>query len=187
MPANTLLCIHRDPTELSLLQEHGYELATATNGCDGLRLFMSQPVDAVVLEYHLGLLDGAAIADEIKHVRPDVPIVMLADHVELPADALKSVDALVVKSDGPHFLLATVHFVLSVRPARHHKVKLGPQTPAHLRRSGRSREAADPGHMSASLASPKSASPNPATGEHEKDAPLSPEVWRDIRKGTIRF
>ncbi len=186
-----LLCIHRDPTELQLLQEHGYELATATNGCDGLRLFMSQPVDAVVLEYHLGLLDGAAIADEIKHVRPDVPIVMLADHVELPADALKSVDALVVKSDGPHFLLATVHFVLSVRPAQQHKVKLGPQTPAHLRRSGRSREAVeagDRGQTSAPLsASPKFASPELATGEGEKDAPFPPEVWRNIRKGTIQF
>ncbi len=98
-----------------MLKENGYELATATNGSDGLRLFMSQPVHAVVLEYHLGLLDGTTVADQIKRVQPEVPIVMLVDHVELPADALKSVDALVVKSDGPHFLLATVHFVLNVR------------------------------------------------------------------------
>jgi len=69
---------------------------------------VSLPVDAVVIEFHLGLLDGGAIADEIKRVRPELPIVMLADHVELPVDALKSVDALVVKSDGPHFLLATI-------------------------------------------------------------------------------
>jgi CheY-like chemotaxis protein len=193
MPANTLLCIHRDPTELQLLQEHGYELATATNGCDGLRLFMSQPVDAVVLEYHLGLPDSTAIADEIKQARPDVPIVMLADHVELPPDALKSVDALVVKSDGPHFLLATVHFVLSVKPAERRKTKLDPQTPAHLRRSGRSWEAAGPRDTSAPLlaspapVSPMPASPKPAISEREKNAPLSPEVWQDIRKGTIRF
>ncbi|MGA9710692.1 MAG: hypothetical protein WBR31_02815, partial [Candidatus Sulfotelmatobacter sp.] len=52
---NTLLCIHRDPDQLSLLQENGYELLTATNGHDGLRLFASQPVDAIVLDYHLGL------------------------------------------------------------------------------------------------------------------------------------
>ena len=63
---STLLCIHRDPAQLSLLTEHGYQLATATTGSEGLRLFMSRPVDAVVLEYHLGLMDGAAIADEIK-------------------------------------------------------------------------------------------------------------------------
>jgi DNA-binding response OmpR family regulator len=57
MAANaTLLCIHREPAQLGLLKENGYELVTATSGADGLRLFMSRPVDAVVLEYHLGLL-----------------------------------------------------------------------------------------------------------------------------------
>ncbi len=114
MAANsTLLCIHREPAQLSLLQENGYELVTATNGHEGLRLFMSRPVDAIVLEYHLGLLDGTVIADEIKQVRPEVPIVMVTDHLEIPGSDLKSVDALVAKADGPHFLLATVHFVLS--------------------------------------------------------------------------
>lgn len=105
------------------LQENGYQLLTATNGRDGLRLFASQPVDAIVLDYHLGLLDGAVVANEIKRVRPTIPIVMLADDLELPYDALKSVDALVTKSDGAHFLWATVHFVLNVKPARSHEGK----------------------------------------------------------------
>jgi DNA-binding response OmpR family regulator len=115
---NTLLCIHRDPAQLSLLQEHGYELVTATSGHEGLRLLASQPVDAIVLEYHLGFLEGTFVASEIKRVRPTIPIVMLADDLELPDGALKSVDALVTKSDGSHFLWATVHFVLNVKPAQ---------------------------------------------------------------------
>lgn len=116
MAANsTLLCIHRDPAQLGLLQEHGYNLVTAANGHEGLRLFMSRPVDAIVLEYHLGLLDGVVIANEIKQVRPEVPVVMLTENLEIPGGALKSVDALVAKSDGPHILLATVHFVLSAK------------------------------------------------------------------------
>jgi len=173
MAANsTLLCIHRDPAQLGLLKENGYELATATNGSDGLRLFMSQPVHAVVLEYHLGLLDGTTIADQIKRVRPEVPIVMLVDHVELPADALKSVDALVVKSDGPHFLLATVHFVLNVKPAQYREAQQRTQTPAHLRRLGRSR---------AGQPNP----PQPVTDG--KEALFSGEVWRGIRNGTLQF
>jgi DNA-binding response OmpR family regulator len=116
MAANsTLLCIHRDPSQLSLLKEKGYGLITATNGSDGLRLLMSQSVDAIVVEYHLGLLNGAVVADEIKHVRPQLPIVMVVDNLELPNGALKSVDALVAKSDGPHFLRATIHFVLQAK------------------------------------------------------------------------
>ena len=112
---STLLCIHRDPAQLRSLKEQGYELVTTTSGSDGLRLVLSRSVDAIVLEQHLGLLDGAAIAEKIKQLRPEIPIVMLTDHLELPYGALKSVDALVTKSDGAHFLLATVHFMLNVK------------------------------------------------------------------------
>lgn len=129
----TLLCIHRDPAQLTLLREKGYQLVTATNGSDGLRLLMSRRVDAIVLEYHLGLLDGALVAAEIKKVKPELPIVMLANHLELPEGATKCVDALVTKSDGAHFLWATIHFVLSVKPIQLGEGRLKTQTPAHLR------------------------------------------------------
>ena len=138
---STLLCIHRDPAQLTLLQENGYELVTATNGSEGLRLLMSRPVDAIVLEYHLGLLDGAVVAAEIKKVKPQIPIVMLAEHLELPDGALKSVDALVTKSDGAHFLWATVHFVLNVKPSLRDKAALRARTPVRHRGSGSFREA----------------------------------------------
>jgi|SRR5581483_2627661 len=113
----TLLCIHRDPARLSLLEENGYELVNATNGYDGLQLFMSRCVDAIVLEYPLGVSNGTIITTEIKQVRPKLPIVMLADHAHLPDAVLKSVDALVHISDPAHILWAVVHFLLSVVPA----------------------------------------------------------------------
>ncbi|MGB2605965.1 MAG: response regulator [Candidatus Sulfotelmatobacter sp.] len=119
------------------MQENGYELLTATNGHEGLRVFATQPVDAIVLDYHLGLLDGACVANEIKRVRPTIPIVMLTDNLELPDGALKSVDALVTKSDGAHFLWAAVHFVLNVKPAQNreakHKSQTKPSPDAHHR------------------------------------------------------
>jgi DNA-binding response OmpR family regulator len=121
-----------------LLQENGYDLVTATNGHDGLQLFMLRPVDAIVIEYHLGLLDGVVVAAEIKQVNPQVPIVMLAEHADLPDDAFESVDALVTKSDGAHFLLATLHFVLNVKPSQRRPENLRAPTPVHLRRPGRS-------------------------------------------------
>jgi CheY-like chemotaxis protein len=117
--ARSLLCIHRDPTQLSLLQEKGFSLLTATHVGQGLRLLASKPVDAVILEYHLGLLDGAAVADEIKKVRPRLPVVMLAESLELPEGALKSVDALVTNCDGPRFLLEAIHTVLQAKDRQH--------------------------------------------------------------------
>lgn len=115
---STVLCIHRDPQQLTLLREKGYGLVTATTGREGLRLLMSRPVDAVVLEYYLGLLDGAVVANEIRRARPKVPIIMVADPVELPHEALKSVDTLVDRSAGAHFLWAAVHFLLNTKADR---------------------------------------------------------------------
>jgi len=173
----TLLCIHRDPAELTHLQEKGCKLVTAANGSEGLRLLMTRPVDAIVLEYHLGLLDGAVVAAEIKKVKPQLPIVMLADHLELPFDALKSVDALVTKADGAHFLWATVQFVLNVKkPASREQALLRAQAPVRHRRpdgsvgaSGRSR-----------------VNPNHRPTDHG-DAPFSPGVLRSILDGSIKF
>jgi len=130
---STLLCIHRKPFALEYLQEKGYELLTAANGREGLHLFMSRPVDVVVLEYDLGLLDGSVVAAEIKRVRPKVPIVMLTDNVELPDGALKSVDALVPTSDPPHFVWAAVHFLLHAR-LRQQQANRRAARPVRLRR-----------------------------------------------------
>ena len=175
-PTRTLLCIHREPDQLSLLQQSGYELVTATTGHEGLRLFMERSVDAIVLEYQLGLLDGAVVAKEIKQVRPAIPIVMLTDNLELPEGALKSVDAFVAKSDGPHFLLATVHFVLSTQPTQNHATRTTPRIPLHLRRSVRSRIGTDP-----------CPADSVQTVTDDKDAPFSLGIWRNIRNGTIQF
>jgi CheY-like chemotaxis protein len=175
-PNSTLLCIHRNPAQLTLLQENGYDLITAANGPDGLRLLTTRPVDAIVLEYYLGLPDGAAVAAEIKRVRPQLPIVMLADHLELPDGALQSVDALVTKSDGAHFLWATVHFVLNVKPAKRRTGELEKRPPAHLRLPRRPRDWAGPGR----------ANP-PRMPTSDQDAPFSSSVWRSIRDGSIEF
>lgn len=112
----TVLCIHRDPGQMTLLREKGYGLVAATSGSEGLRLLRSRPVDAVVLEYSLGKFDGVEVADEIRHARPQLPIVMVADPREIPRGALKSVDTLVDKSDGAHFLWAALHFLLTTKP-----------------------------------------------------------------------
>jgi DNA-binding response OmpR family regulator len=172
---STLLCIHRDPSQLSLLQEHGYELLTATNGSDGLRLFMSQPVDAIVLDYQLGLLDGGVVAAEIKKVKPQVPIVMLAEAVELPHDALKSVDALVSKSDGPHFLLASVRSVLDGKVAQ--RGEGNPTSQASIQFPS----------LPTSWDGTERRRANPAELTNDKGEPFSPKVWRSIRDGTIQF
>ena len=62
---------------------------------------------------------------------------MVCDNPELADDAMKSVDAIVVKTDGHHFLVATIHFVLSVDWEKQHIS--GSRSPAagkHFNRMG---------------------------------------------------
>jgi hypothetical protein len=40
-------------------------------------------MDVIVIEYYLGLLNGADVAYEIKRVSPQIPIGMVTDHLEL--------------------------------------------------------------------------------------------------------
>jgi CheY-like chemotaxis protein len=165
---STLLSIRRD----TLLEENGYELVTATSGSDGLRLLMSHPVNGIVPEYHLGLLDSSVVAAEIEKVKPQLPVVMLADPLELPQEALTSVDTLVTKSDGAHVLWANTHFVLNVKPARHLETKLKSGVLVHFRWPASSRERMDRCQSNA---------PQPTT--EDRHTPFSSKVWRDIGHG----
>ena len=168
----TVLCIHRDPQQLSLLQEKGYGVVTATSGCEGLRLLMTQSVDAVVLEYYLGLLDGAIVADEIKQVMPHLPVVMVADPLGLPHGALKSVDTLVDKSAGPHVLWAALHFLLTTKAQQGRSM-----VEAEIAQGGRRLETRSRQRRSSQGAAALS-----------NDArPFSPERWKSILDGTLRF
>jgi hypothetical protein len=91
-------------------------LISATPGSQGLRLLVSKPVDAEpgTVEWR-----RVAVADEIKKVRPRLPIVMLAESLELAEGALKSVDVLVTSSDGTRFLLEAIDTVLQARDRQH--------------------------------------------------------------------
>ena len=118
---------------------------------------------------------GFVVAAAIKQVKPDVPVVMVAEDVELPKEALKSVDALVAKSDGPHFLLATVHSVLSLNRAQRYQGELKAQTPGPLP------------HLSKSRGGPEPQQARPAKSATAEASPFSSKVWRSIRDGTIQF
>lgn len=79
--------------------------------------------------------------------------------------ALKSVDAIVTKADGAHFLWATVRFVLNVKPPLPEEERGTTPTAAHLRLTGTSRKG---------LARHKT----PGGNDDEKARPFPPRVWR---------
>ena len=170
MAANPrLLCIHRDPTQLNLLQNSGYDVLTATNGHEGLRLFMTRRVDAIVLEYYLGLLDGGTVASEIKKIQPHIPILMVVDHLEVPDGALGSVDMVVAKFDGDQFLLSALRSVLTDEPILQGKERRACRTSISA--------VAD---QAAGRTVPEPLVPN-------ANVPFSPEECQGILTGDVKF
>lgn len=115
-----ILCIDDNPDWLSglkalLEQEEYYEVRVASSAKDGLELYASQAVDAVIVDYQMPEMTGDYVAAQMKVTKPDIPIVLLSGHDWLPEDVLRSVDAFVAKGESPATLQATVHDLLTVR------------------------------------------------------------------------
>jgi len=96
-----ILCIDDEPVGLQvrkmLLQRQGYEVLTAPNGAEGLKLFASNPVKAVILDYSMPGMNGDQVAAEMKRQNPEVRILLLSAYVDLPEDALRFIDKRSVK------------------------------------------------------------------------------------------
>ena len=74
---STILCIDDHWNGLigrkTLLEKNGYEVLEATGGDEGLKLFRSHPVDAVVLDQDRNTAEVELVAREIKRLRPRMP------------------------------------------------------------------------------------------------------------------
>ena len=94
------------------LENNGYEVLEATGGDEGLKLFRSHSVDAVVLDYHMPGMNGDVVATKMKSIKSEVPIMLLSAYGPLPKKKLKAVDTFLSKSQPPQILLSTVQDLL---------------------------------------------------------------------------
>ena len=96
-----------------ILENEGYQVLSATDGEQALRMFAGQPVDLVLLDYVMPGMDGGAVAKEIKNHNPQVPIVLVtASPVE--EQTLGCVDCFITKGEGPALLLVKIKQLLAL-------------------------------------------------------------------------
>ena len=116
----TILCIDDHWKGLirrkMLLEQSGYEVLEASGGDEGLRLFRSHPVDAVVLDYQMPGMSGDVVAAKMKSINSQIPIMLLSAYGPLPKNKLSSVDSFLSKSQPPNILLTALHEMLTDRP-----------------------------------------------------------------------
>jgi len=116
----TILCIDDEqPGRLirkMLLESAGYDVLTAASGREGLQLFRSQPVDAVVLDYWMADMNGLAVARELRQLNRNTPIIVLSAYVPILDEAIGLADLWVRKGEeNPEFLLARLKELLQKR------------------------------------------------------------------------
>lgn len=112
----TILCIDDHWSGLIgrklFLEQSGYKVLEASGWDDGLRLFRSRSVDAVVLDYQMPGMRGDLVAAKMKSINARVPIMLLSAYAPLPQNKLKSVDRFLSKSQPPEILLSTLQGLL---------------------------------------------------------------------------
>src|SRR5215469_13017019 len=114
-----ILCIDDDGLGLEarkeLLETSGYVVLTACSGHEGLGLFASHLIDAVIVDYQMPEMSGDRVASEMKRINRHVPIMMLSAYNDLPESKLAHVDALVCKSESWTKLLSALDRLLQAR------------------------------------------------------------------------
>lgn len=111
----SILCVD-DSNEILLicqtvLEADGYQVFTAGSAAAALHLLRTHLVDAVVLDNVMPGMSGIALAQEIKRVSPDVPVILYSS-LERPDEAIPVIDSYLSKGQGPIALRKLIRVLL---------------------------------------------------------------------------
>jgi CheY-like chemotaxis protein len=115
----TVLCVEDEQLQLQLrkvlLESAGFQVLLARSADAAMEAFRLQHVDAVVMDYWLSGKNGTAVAEEMKKIRPKIPIVMLSGFSSLPGEGVV-VDAWLRKGDvEPEQVVSEVRRLIGLR------------------------------------------------------------------------
>lgn len=83
-----ILCVDDDPVVLSLqralLEAAGFAVITACNSVRALEEFCHASPDAVVLDYEMPGTTGVALANRLRRIRSDVPLILSSGATTIP-------------------------------------------------------------------------------------------------------
>ncbi len=103
--------IHLLRPHIMFLEEKGYEVKTATNGVDALDIIKREYIAAALLDEMMAGLDGLAVLEKIRQLRPGMPVIMITKNEEesLMEDAIgKEISDYLTKPINPSQVLLSL-------------------------------------------------------------------------------
>jgi DNA-binding response OmpR family regulator len=83
-----ILIIEDEPRILGFLkvglEAEGFTVDGAQDGVEGFTLARAEPYELVILDLRLPRLDGLRLLEELRHVRPELPVLVLSARDDLP-------------------------------------------------------------------------------------------------------
>lgn len=99
----------RELLELELTDQ-GYDVTTADNAFDGMRILKDQSADLVILDIKMPGMDGIEALEKIVSIKRELPVVIHSAYSHFRENYLTwSAVAYVVKSGNLEELIETVH------------------------------------------------------------------------------
>jgi len=96
-----------------LLESVGYTVLTAPSGREGIQLFRSNTVDAVIIDYWMADMNGLAVAKELRKLNRKTPIIVLSAYTQILDEAIGLADIWIRKGEeDPQYLLNTLKELL---------------------------------------------------------------------------
>jgi CheY-like chemotaxis protein len=77
----------------SVLEKCGFRVIAKHDPIEALALCKSTYFDLALLDYEMPVMSGAKLAQEMKYLVPDIPVVLISGRSSLPAAELAFVDA----------------------------------------------------------------------------------------------
>lgn len=118
-PERIILCIDDEPVLLelrrTLLERAGYRVLIAATAKEGIRVFGSEKIDLVVLDYWMADVNGLDVATELKRINRKTPIVMLSAYRSILDEGIGLVERWLLKGDEPSDLISTIMELLESR------------------------------------------------------------------------
>src|SRR5260370_7834049 len=113
-----------------VMKLRGVSVVTAEGPVQAISLMaeeMIEKIDVAILDYHMPVMNGCALADRLRSMRPKLKIILYSGAIDIPQSEMTSVDPFIPEEDGINRLLPQIlHFVrvcarlpTTVPPASH--------------------------------------------------------------------